>query len=246
MSIGIPKIEMIRLSCGFVLSCVQKKSHWTEEFHIRDVKSVSHPSSPLGHQLFGLQLHLCSPFEGHVHQELEAAEVLCEVWRGRGRGVEEPAAGAEIALHAGAAEDGGGEWPFLPASEHCLGLHGLQQLSRPVAVHSWHRRVGGCRAGLHGCGDSGVTDDRGPVWNEARRGRRGDWGGHRVRHGLPQDAGNAGIEAGGVEDALVACLLCACSRTAVFRGLGAVGEAVTDLAAFSGDGELVGVFAVFP
>lgn len=64
-------------------------------------------------------------------------------------------------------------------------------------------------------------------------------------HGLPQDAGNAGVEAGRVEGAFVTGLLCARSRTAVFRGLGAVREAVTSLAPFPGDGELVGVFAVF-
>ena len=107
-----------------------------------------------------MQLHLCGPFEGHVHQELEAAEVLCEVWRGGGRGVEEPAAGAQVALHAGAAEDGGsgGERPFIPAPEQRL--RRLEQLGRPVTVHSWHRGWGGCRAGLHRRGDSGVTDDR--------------------------------------------------------------------------------------
>lgn len=105
--------------------------------------------------------------------------------------------------------------------------------------------MGGCRAGLHGCGDSGVTDDRGPVWNEARGGRRGDWRGHGVGHRLPQDAGNAEIEAGRVEGAFITGLLCARSRTAMFRGLGAVREAVTSLAPFPGDGELVGVFAVF-
>lgn len=73
-------------------------------------QSLFHPLlslSPLSDQLFGLQLHLCSPFEGHVHQKLEAAEVLCEVWRGGGRGVEQPTAGAQVAFYAGAAEDGG-------------------------------------------------------------------------------------------------------------------------------------------
>lgn len=95
----------------FVL-CYVQTSHWNEEFHSWDAKSVSSSSSsvnflPLSDQLFGLQLHLCSPFEGHIHQELETAEVLCEVWRGGGRGVEQPTAGAQVAFYAGAAEDGG-------------------------------------------------------------------------------------------------------------------------------------------
>lgn len=191
-----------------------------------------------------MQLHLCSSFEGHVHQELEAAEVLCEVWWGRGRGVKQPAAGAQVALHAGAAEDGGGggsggeRVALVPAPEQRLRLHGLQQLGRPVAVHARHRhrRVGGRRAGLHRRGDGGVTDDGRPVRNEARRGGRGGGG-----SGLPQDAGRGGLEAGGVQDALVAALLGA----AVFRGLGAVGEAVAAFAPFPGDGELIRVFAVF-
>jgi len=131
--------------------------------------------SPLGDQLFGLQLHLCSPFEGHIHQELEATEVLCEVWRGGGRSVEQAAARAQVALHAGAAEDGGSggkqlaAWPFIPAPEQRLSLHRLQQLSCPVTVHSWHQWVRGCRAGLHRCGDSGVTDDRWPGGHDAWR-----------------------------------------------------------------------------
>lgn len=130
--IGIPKIEMIRLSCGFVLCSVQT-SQFIQRSSIVETQSQSlFPPlfllslSPSGDQLFGLQLHLGGPFKGHVHQELEATEVLCEVWRGRGRGVEEPAAGTQVALHAGAAEDGGsgGEWlaawPFIPAPKQCL------------------------------------------------------------------------------------------------------------------------------
>lgn len=130
----------------------------------------------LGDQLLGLQLHLRRPFKGHIHQELETAEVLCEVWGGGGRGVEQPATGAQVALHAGAAEDGGGggerlaAWPVIPAFEQRL--RGLQELSSPVTVHSRHRGVGGCWAGLHRRGDSGVTDDRGTSGHEARRGGR--------------------------------------------------------------------------
>lgn len=205
---------------------------------------------PLGDQLFGLQLHLCGPFEGHIHQELEATEVLCEVWRGGGRGVEQPAAGAQVALHAGATEDGGsgGEWlaawPFIPAPEQRLCR--LQQLRSSVTVHPWHRGVGGCRAGLHRGGDSGVTDDRRTSghepWGRGRGVRRGYGGGHC----LPQDTGHGWFEAGGVENAFVVALVRNCCGTAVFRGLGAVGEAVTSFATFPGYGELVGVFAIFP
>lgn len=230
---------------------VQTKS---TELRSRDAKSVSPlvSLSPLGDQLFGLQLHLCSPFQGHIHQELEAAEVLCEVWRGGGRGVEEPAAGAQVALHAGAAEDGGsgGERlaarPFIPAPEQRLSLYGLQQLGRPLTVHSQRRGVGGCRAGLHCCGDSGVTDDRRPGGHEPWRGGRGGWGRYGGGHRLPQDAGHGRFEAGGVEDALVVALLCTCCGAAVFWRLGAVREAVTGLAAFPGDCELIWVFAIFP
>lgn len=199
-----------------------------------------------------MQLHLGSPFEGHVHQELEAAEVLCEVWRGRGRGVEEPAAGAQVALHAGAAEDGGsgGEWlaawPFIPTPEQRLSLCGLQQLSCPVRVHSWHRGLGGCRAGLHGCGDSGVTDDRWAGWHEPWGGGRGGGRGYGRGHCLPRDNGHGRFEAGGVENTFVVALLCTCCRAAVFRGLRAVREAVANLATFPGYGELVRVFAIFP
>lgn len=49
-----------------------------------------------------------------------------------------------------------------------------------------------------------------------------------------------------MEDALVVALLRTCRRAAVFGRLGAVGEAVAGFAAFPGDGELVGIFAVFP
>lgn len=166
-----------------------------------------------------------------------------EVWWRRGRGVKEPAAGAQVALHAGAAEEGGsgGERvPLVPAAEQRLRLHGLQQLSRPVAVHSRRRWVGGRRAGLHRRGDGGVTDDGWPVRNEAHGG--GSRGGRR----LPQDAGHGGLEAGGVQDALVAALLAARRGAAVFRRLRAVREAVAALAAFPGDGELIRVFAIFP
>lgn len=253
--IGIPKIEMIRLSCGFVLCCVQT-SHWTQRSFIVETQSQSlFPPllvlfPYLGDQLFGLQLHLCSPFKGHIHQELEATEVLCEVWRGGGRGIKQPAAGAQVALHAGATEDGGsgGEWlaawPFIPAPEQHL--CGLQQLSSSVTVHSWHRGVGGGRAGLHRCGDSGVTDDRRTSRHEPWRGGRGGWRGYGGGHCLPQDAGHGRFEAGRVENTFVVALVCTCWRTAVFRGLGAVREAVTSFATFPGYGELVGVFAIFP
>lgn len=101
-------------------------------------------------------------------------------------------------------------------------------------------------AGLHRRGDSGVTDDRRPGGHEARGGGRGGWRGYRRGHRLPQDAGHGRLKAGRVEGSLVAHVLGPCSGAAVFGGLGAVGEAVTGLAAFPGDGELVGVFAVFP
>lgn len=222
-----------RFRCLFSVSC--RRVTEARGFHSRSQVISSLP--PLGDQLFGLQLHLCSPFEGHVHQELEATEVLCEVWWGRGRGVEQPAAGAQVALHAGAAEDGGSggkRVALIPAPEQRLRLHGLQQLGRPVAVHPW---VGGRRARLHRRGDGGVTDDGRTVWNEAR-------GGRRRRRGLPQDAVHGGVEAGGVQGALVAALLRPRRGAAVLRGLGAVGEAVPALTPFPGDGELVGVLAV--
>lgn len=231
--IGIPKIEMIRLSCGFVLCCVHKR--------VLELRSKVW-GSPLGDQLFGLQLHLCGPFQGHIHQQLEAAEVLCEVWRSGRWGVEEPAAGAQVALHAGA-ENGSSSGRLVLAArsvvaapEQRLSLQGLQQLRRSVAVHPRRRRVG----------DSGVTDDGGPGGHEARGGGRGGRRGYGRGHRLPQDAGHGGVEAGGVEGPLVAHLLRPRGGAAVFGGLGAVGEAVAGLAALPGDGELVGVFAVFP
>lgn len=175
----------------------------------------------LGDQLFGLQLHLCSPFQGHIHQELETTEVLCEVWRGGGRGVKQPAAGAQVALDAGATEDGdsGGEWlaawPFIPAPQRRL--RRLQQLRSSVTVHSWQGGLGGCRAGLHRCGDSGVTDDRRTSRHEPRRGGRGGGRGRGGGHRLPQDAGHGRFEAGGVENAFVVALVCTGCGTAVFR-----------------------------
>lgn len=204
---------------------------------------------PLGDQLFGLQLHLCRAFQGHIHEELEAAEVLRQVWRGRGRGVEEPAAGAQVALHAAAADDGGGggggggrvdERAFVRAPGRCL--RGLKGLRRPLAA----RRVRGRRAGLQSCGDSGVTDDRRAGGHRPGGGRDGGWRGHGGGRRLPQDAGCGRLEAGGVENALVVGVLRPARRAAVFGRLGAVGEAVARFAAFPGDGELVGVFAVFP
>lgn len=122
----------------------------------------------------------------------------------------------------------------------------MQQLSCPVTVHAGRAGVGSCRAGLHCCGDSSVTDDRRPGGHEprrrGRRGRRGHGGGHR----FSQDAGNGGVEARRVQDPFVVALFCGCRGAAVFRGLGAVREAVTSFATFPGYGELVGIFAIFP
>lgn len=206
--------------------------------------------------MFGLLLlHLsCCPLEGHVHQELEATKVcLREVRRSRGRRVEQPTAGAQVALHAGVAWDGGSgrnwlaAWPFFPAPEQPHSLCRMQQLSRPINVHARHAgEGGGGGAALHCRGDSGMTDDRraGGHWPRGGRGgggRRRRWG-----HGLPQDAGHSGFEAGGVDDPFVVALLHACGSAGVFGRLRAVGEAIPSLDAFSGDGELVGVLAIFP
>lgn len=128
---------------------------------------------------------------------------------------------------------------FVRAPGRCL--RGLICLRRPVAT----RRVRGRRAGLQSCGDSGVTDDR-RAGGEQPGGRRdGGWGGYGGRRRLPQDAGHGRLEAGGVQNALVVAVLGSSRRAAVFGRLGAVGEAVAGFAAFPGDGELVGVFAVF-
>lgn len=192
-----------------------------------------------------MQLHLRRPFQGHIHQELEAAEVLCQIWRGRRRGVEEPAAGAQVTLHAAAAADDGGggrmdKRAFVQAPGRCL--RALKCLCRPLAT----RRVRGRRAGLQSCGDSGVTDDRRAGGDQPGGRRDGGRGGYGGRRRLPQDAGHGQLKAGGVENAFVVAVLGAGRRAAVFGRLGAVGEAVARFAAFPGDGELVGVFAVFP
>lgn len=130
-------------------------------------------------------------------------------------------------------------WAFVRAPGRCL--RGLKCLRRPVAT----RRVRGRRAGLQSCGDSGMTDDRRAGGDHPRGRRDGGWGGCGGRRRLPQHAGQGRLEAGGVENTLVVAVLAAGRRAAVFGWLGAVGEAVASLAAFPGDGELVGVFAVF-
>lgn len=159
-----------------------EKSLNSKKFYSRDTGAVLSLllflCVPLRNQLFGLQLHLSSPFEGYIHQKLKATEVLCEVWRGGGRGVEQAAAGAQVALHAGAAEDGVGcgEWPFVAAAEQSLSLYGLQQLDCPLRVHYCHRGAAGCGTALHRCRDSGVTDDR---WAGGHEHRGGGCGGRR-------------------------------------------------------------------
>ena len=140
------------------------------------------PASPagLGDQLLGLELHLRGPLEGHIHQELEAAEVLGEVWGRRRGSVEQPAAaGAQTALQGGA--DGGQEGGDGGRGDDIGGQgdggHGGCGRGGVLVLTVAGGRVllaprGACRppvrlrgdheggdAGLHRRGDSGVTDD---------------------------------------------------------------------------------------
>lgn len=93
---------------------------------------------PSGNKGICLPLHLGTPLQGYVHQQLEATEVLGEVRGGGWRGVEEPRLGARAAPQGGC---------HLSLAQTVTGLHGL----------------GDRHAGVRGVpGDGGVTDDSRP------------------------------------------------------------------------------------
>lgn len=110
--------------------------------NIDEAFSFIHPSFlSSGEELFGLQLHFCSPLQRHVNQQLEAAEVLGEVGRGGRRCVEQAALGADV--------------PF-PTTPEQAGHVCERQLRGPL--HPEARRRADA---LRGCGDGGVADDGG-------------------------------------------------------------------------------------